>query len=235
MARLRWIYPVGAALAACATGAYADDLHGFCSDCVDNNTLSVTSTGTNPPADFGFWNAGNANSGTYVLDILTPDNGGSAPSGSFSISGSASGTASLFNTTAWTSGQLDSYLGITPSASPSNPISAWLSATQTVDSSAMGYWVFQASLGQQTLGTASGTGPMFNLGSSLPQGSLIVAFLEGTSKGNTATANSAAIFETSGGGGTGVPEPGTAGLLLIALAGFGMRFMRGAPRERVTA
>lgn len=232
MARAKWIFSVGAAFAVGASGAYADALHGFCSDCVDNTTLGVTTTGTNPPANFGFWNAGNANSGTFVLDILTPDNGGTAPSGSFAVSGSASGTAALFSTTAWTSGQLDSYLGM--SASPTNPLSTWLSATQTVDSSAMGYWVYQVSLGSQSLGGSAGTGPMFNLGSSLPQGSLIVGFLEGTSKGNTATANSSAIFETSGGG-TGVPEPGTTALLVSALVGFGVRFIRRAPRPRAVA
>jgi hypothetical protein len=45
----------GVATLACAFAASADTLHGFFSECVDNTTLGVTSTSTNPPMDFGFW------------------------------------------------------------------------------------------------------------------------------------------------------------------------------------
>jgi hypothetical protein len=71
------------------------------------------------------------------------------------------------------------------------------------------------------------------LNSGLPQGSFIVAFLEGTSKGNTATANSEAIMEA--GPPSGVPEPGTAALLMTALLGFGARLLRRVPHPRAAA
>jgi len=150
---------------------------------------------------------------------------------------------------------------------------------------AAGYWVFQADLGLNSLGTSSGTGPLLKLNSTLPPGSVVVAFLEtstghassdshqltraddemsdsdhgnNNAQGNdddqgkgkngnsfTATANSSALFEMAasgsngqpgaqpgaGGsgnvssGGRGVPEPGTATLLLTALLGFGMRLL----------
>lgn len=171
MAYLRRMYLLCAATAACSSVAGADTLHGFCSDCGGNSPAA------GPVAGFGFWNAGRDNSGTYFIDILTPDNGASgAPPGTYTITGGASGTAALFSSTAWTSGTLDSYLGIR--ASPSNPLSAWLHATQSLNPNAMGYWVFQANLGLNTLGTSSGTGPLLNLNSTLPQGSVIVAFLE---------------------------------------------------------
>jgi hypothetical protein len=158
----------------------------------------------------------------------------------------------------------------------------------------MGYWVFQANLGLNTLGRSSGTGPLLNLNSTLPQGSVIVAFLETstsretsdshgmgssddsnggdetsasdegsagqgngktTSYGNgknddqddgnkddndngnnqgqgndnsfTATAHGGALFETAAGStnGHGVPEPGTAALLITALFGFAIRLL----------
>jgi len=260
----------------------------------------VGASAAGPLSDFGFWNAGRDNSGTYFIDILTPDNGvSSAPPGTYTITGGASGTAALFSSTAWTSGTLDSYLGIR--ASPSNPLGAWLHATQSLDPKAMGYWVFQANLGLNTLGTSSGTGPLLNLNATLPQGSVIVAFLEngtsretggshetsgnhetsgsddessgrhetssgdehgagqgngkttshgsgknddqddgnkddsdnGNNKGHannnsfTATANSSALFETVAGStnGHGVPEPGTAALLITALFGLVMRLL----------
>ncbi len=204
-------------------GASADALHGFCSDCMIDNMIGgvpVTSTTTKPLMDFGFWSGGKTGlSGTYTIDILTLDNGGAPPSGMYSITGGATGTASLFSTTAWTSQstKLDTYLGI--SASPQNPLGAWLPATKTLDAAAMGYWVFQANLGMQTLGTSTGTGPMLTLGSALPTGSVIVGFMDTGPGKETATANSSALFEDAGG--KGAPEPGTLSLLATAFAALG--------------
>ena len=206
MANFRRMYLVCAATAVCSSVAGADALHGFCSDCVGNSPAA------GPLVEFGFWNAGRDNSGTYFIDILTPDNGvSSAPPGTYTITGGASGTAALFSSTAWTSGTLDSYLGIR--ASPSNPLSPWLHATQSLDPKAMGYWVFQANLGLNTLGTSSGTGPLLNLNSTLPQGSVIVAYLEnGTSRdtsGNHETSGS--DDESSGSHETSVSDERSAG------------------------
>ena len=291
MAHTTRLYLACAATVMCSSVAGADALHGFCSDCRVGPAAGATVSG--PLSDFGFWDAGQNNRGTYFIDILTPDNGGSgAPSATYSISGGGSGKAALFSSTAWTSGKLDSYLGI--NASPTNPLSAWLHATQALDPKAMGYWVFQANLGMTTLGTSSGTGPLLNLNSTLPPGSVVVAFLEtnsshqrsshqmggsdevavshdngndqgddnnqgndndqgddndqGNGKSNdhgkgknsnlfTATANGGALFETApgsskqppgaggGSGSNGVPEPGTAALLITALLGFAMRLV----------
>jgi len=204
--------------------ASAQALHGFCPACIVDDTIGtvmVTSTVTNPPTEFGFWVSGSGLgvTGTYVVDILTPDNGGAAPSGSFAIRDGASGVAVLFSTTPWTSGQLDSYLGV--SAQPNNPLNAWLPATQTLDSGAKGYWVFQATLGLQTLGNAPADSVLLNLGgSSLPAGSVITAFL--THGGRTiATANSSALFEISSPAAS-VSEPGTLALFATALLGLGV-------------
>jgi len=236
---------VGAAALACTAAASADALHGFCSDCAVDSMIggvSVTSTGTNPLSNFGFWSGGPSGlMGDYMVDILTPDNGGAAPSIMYSVSGGANGTATagLFSTSAWTSQntKLDAYLGI--SASPQNPLGAWLPATQTLDSGAKGYWVFQANLGTNTLGTKSGTGAMLSLGSSIPAGSVIVAFLSGGAGKATATANSSALFATTGGSGpapSGVPEPGLLTLLASGLFGLGIaRAHRRAAHTRRTA
>src|SRR5215469_4935004 len=177
----------------CSSIAGADALHGFCSDCAGSSSASTAAAGA--LSDFGFWDAGKNNTGTYFIDILTPDNG--APFGTYAISGGASGTAALFSSAAWTGGKLDNYLGI--SASPTNPLNAWLHATQSLDAKATGYWVYQANLGLNSLGTSSGTGPLLKLNSSLPQGSVIVAFLEnGTSRGTSGSHEIGGNHETSG-------------------------------------
>src|SRR5215471_16493485 len=76
-------------------------LHGFCATadpCADNGTNTPTSV--NPPV-FGFSAGGHDATGDVLIAILIPDN--LAQPGSFTISGYAGGTATLFSGTAWTS------------------------------------------------------------------------------------------------------------------------------------
>src|SRR5262245_58111260 len=94
--------------------ASADTLHGYCDNgCIDNGTNSPSN---GQPSNFGFTVSPGPKTGNLTIDILIPNNLGSGL-GPFSITGTLSGSATLFNTTAWTSGFLDAYLGI--SASPS--------------------------------------------------------------------------------------------------------------------
>jgi hypothetical protein len=172
-------------------------LHGYCAvGCIDNGTNSPTSQ--NPPINFGFTaSPGPASGSQYMIDILTPDNTIAGPS--FTLTG-PSGTATLLPGV-WTSGNLSTFLGL--SASPANPIGAFLPSTQALDPGATGFAVYQANLGPITLqGPANpNVSPLENITSGvLPQGSYIVGFLnEGTAAAPdwVATANSGAIFETA--------------------------------------
>ena len=157
-----------------------------------------------------------------MIDILVPDNV-SNPSTTYTISGPLVGastfTASLFSATPWTSGQLDSYLGI--SASPTNPIGAYLPSAQTFQPSATGFFVYAADLGTQTLPRNSDASnfDLLTLNKGLLQGSYVVAFLDSTN----ATANSGAIFET---GAMSTPEPSTWAMLILGFAGLGYASLR---------
>lgn len=222
-----------AALALTATPALAGKpaanpptLHGFCSIgsiCTDNGTN--TPTDVNPPV-FGFSAGGHDATGDVSLAILVPDN--LAQPGSFSVSGFdgnnyASGTASLFSGSAWTSGELDDFLGI--SASPTNPIGAYLPATLDLGQNADGYWVYFVDLGTLTLpsnGNASDA-YLLTLGQDLALGGYIVGFIN-QSGAYGATANSGAILET----GSSVPEPATWAMMLVGFGatGFAMRRSR---------
>jgi hypothetical protein len=194
--------------------------------------------------DFGFTTSPGPNSGDLVLDFLTPDNKTAGPS--FGLTGTLAGTATLFSATPFTSGALDAYLGI--SASPNNPIGAYLPSTQALDPGATGFFVYQVDLGTTTLQGPSNpnVSPLETLSSGvLPQASYVVGFFnEGTAANPDfqATANSGAIFETAipvatrGGGGT-VPEPSTWAMLLIGFVGLSFAGYRKAktPRTAFTA
>ena len=191
-------------------------LHGFCAgagQCIDNGTNSPTTN--NPPQNFGFVSSPSGETGQFRIDILVPNNEAASPPGSvsFGLTGnnanSVTGTATLFSATAFTSGQLDTYLGI--AASPANAIGAYLPSTQALDPGATGFFVYQASFA--SVPALSG-GMSETLSGPLPLGSYIVAFVldaPGTNTPWQATANSGAIFETSSP--PRVPEPTT--LLLI--------------------
>ena len=210
-------------------GSAQATLHGFCdtlAPCPDNGTNAPTSV--NPP-DFGFSAGGHSATGDLMIDILVPDNV-SNPSTTYTISGPLVGastfTASLFSMTAWTSGQLDAYLGI--SASPTNPIGAYLPSAQTFQPSANGFFVYAADLGTQTLPSNSGATnfDLLTLNKGLLQGSYVVAFLDSSN----ATANSGAILET---GMPSTPEPSTWAMLLLGFAGLGFAGYRKAQGGRI--
>jgi hypothetical protein len=122
----------------------------------------------------------------------------------------------LFSGTAWTSGFLDTYLGI--AASPSNPIGAYLPASQTFQPTATGFNVFQANLGAATLQSPSNpnVSPLLNIAQNLPFGSYIVGFL------NTGTAGAPVWNATANSGAILVPEPTSLLLLGSGLAGIGL-------------
>jgi hypothetical protein len=206
-------------------------LHGFCSlgnVCTDNGTNTPTTV--NPP-QFAFASSGGSATGTLWIDILVPNTVNIAATGPFTISGALSGTATLFSSTAWTSGQLDAYLG--NPASPTNPIGAFLPATQTFLPGATGFYVFQANLGSTTLLGTSGVGQpgqdsyLMQLGQSLVPGSYIVGFLDQGSATDGATANSGAILVTNPPP-PSVPEPATWAMMLAGFGatGFAMRRTR---------
>jgi hypothetical protein len=213
-----------------AHAASAPTLHGFCSTthpCTDNGTN--TPTAVNPP-DFGFSAGGHSATGVVMIDILVPDNV-TLPA-SYTISGPLLGastfTATEFSTTAWTSGQLDSYLGI--SASPTNPIGNYLPSTLPFQPTADGFFVFRASLGSITLPSNSGASDsdLMTLDKSLFAGSYIVAFINQGDAGIGATANSGAILETGGTVTThgGVPEPAAWAMMLVGFGGLGALLRR---------
>ena len=229
---------LGAGMIFSTAPAQADTpLHAFCystSICADNNT--VTPVNQSQP-NFGFWLSSGPGTGDYRIDILVPNNDltqAQASALTYSLTGTQGGssnnqainaTATLFSTTAWTSGDLTTYLS--RDAKPPNPLSAWLPSTQQPqnDPGATGYYVFDANLGTTTLQAESAdlSGPLLMISPGLQLGSLVVGFLSsGIDKktGNLtwlSTAQSAALFY-----GTSMPEPGTLFLVFGGLLGLGM-------------
>jgi PEP-CTERM motif len=211
---------IGGGLASMVMGqtASADTLHGYCwgtgNTCTDNGTNTPESL--NPP-QFGFHGSGGTDTGDFWIVFLLPTS--VSDPASIGVTGAVAGTASLVSTIPFTSGQLDTYLGI--SASPANPIGAFAAGGSSFE-------VFKFDLGTQTItGTA---GPQESTSISLPTDSYIVAFLNtgnATAPDWSATANSGAIFET-GPPRSVIPEPTS-----LILLGTGVLGTAGTIRRRL--
>lgn len=223
---LSFASPIGAIAGGLALALFsvpaAATLHGYCApstQCVDNGTNSPTTT--NPPSMFGFTTSPGPSTGNLWVDLLIPNNEDTNPSKlSFMLGGTLTGTATLFNMSAWSTGKLDSYLGI--SANPANPIGGFLPATVKLDPGATGFYVYQVNLGSTTL---QGPGkpnkaPLESLNTSLPLASYILGFFNEGSPKWQATAPSGAIFVT--GKPSSVPEPASLLLLATGLLGLGV-------------
>ena len=204
--------------------AHAATLHGCVADnCTEDAYYGVVSIASPSLPNFEFTSSSSRGTqGTLFIDILVPDNvvGGNALNFSIKDGSSSPVIASLFEPTAWTSGNLASYLNI--NASPTNPIGNYDSLSGRTGP-VSGFYVYQADLGTNTLAknsTPNGS-PQLSLIGSLPEYSYLLAFLETTSTSKySATANSGAIFEDTPAPAT--PLPAALPLFASGLGAFGL-------------
>ena len=201
--------------------ANADTLHGACTGCTSNGTnLSMNGTGT-----FGWNSAPPGLTGSLFIDVLIPNDTNLGTFVMPGLTGFATGTPSLFSPTAWTVGDLTAYLGPPyTGASPPNPLSSFLTATNTVDATATGYFDFvlgDIPVTTGLLGPGSIPNDLFTLGGNLPNGSVITAFMvtmNGEAFSVTTTAQSESLLVNQPL--TTVPIPGASWLFGTGFVGL---------------
>ena len=222
MRRASLLGAVAAACAGFATVSHAqttsdDPLHGYqIIDGVPTNTDNgtVTPLTDNPVTGFGFFVSPDPSTGTFYIDILTPIAAGLP--GSFTLTGTNPGTATLFSRLPWffPNEELYTYLGL-PNGSPSNKCCGQWSPYSTGP-----YYVDQVDLGTVTLNKLSTSTMDDSITQSLAAGSIIVAFLD-QGENTIDTANSGAPYA-----GTPTPAPtllpSSWTMMALGLAGFGL-------------
>jgi hypothetical protein len=205
---------------------FVDPLHFTCSTCLADN-------GTFTPAPFGFQNvsvtASPAQSGTsFLIKELIPNN---LPTFTATATGTVGATPfSVALTQAagvFTTGSLETFLGITSFAngSPPNPIGAFLPSSQAIDPGATGFFVLTGLINMAipTLPTPGGVSPLnFSVDNSCAGCWLMGDLFTGPNQTlDVTTAQSAALLQVPGPAlGAGIP-----GLIVgaLGLLGFARR------------
>jgi hypothetical protein len=217
------------AFAVPASADVIDPLHLSCSTCsIDNGTFTATNTGG--PTGIVVDSSPPGASGLLLLKILVPTN----EIGSIvdvNITGTSAGVVPLFSATAFGSGSLETYLGISVGGgSAANMFNTFFNSSVTVDAGITGYDVFLFNAGATTLTGSFLTSPTnLNINTLLPAGTWILADIVqfgavcggATFCNDITTAPSAGLFVNAT---SAVPEPATWGMMLLGFVGLGFAF-----------
>jgi hypothetical protein len=223
------------ALSGMASASTLDDpLHGYV---IVNGTPTNTDNGTVSPdtgLDFGFFASPAPQTGNLLLVTLTPFAAG--PVSSIGVTGTLTGTESLFSTTAFTTDQQDlgAYLGLTSNSPPNKCCTTWGGTGGYFVDTHLFTGVTLQDLASSTLDLQEGSG-------NLPTGSLILAFLiEKDSNGVVTTVDTANSGVLAGTFAAETPIPGAiwlfgTGLMGLAMGGVRYKSKKKIPMTKVVA